>query len=141
LCTALRLARFNTMSLSKDEDRQFVNFFVGIPAPAGALLALLPVIYEFELKDIYEISFKTHPYLVGIYQSIIALFMASRIPTFSPKIITIEPKNMGFVLIFASVVTIFVFLSTWVALPIVAILYLCSIPYSYIQWKKVARSL
>jgi CDP-diacylglycerol--serine O-phosphatidyltransferase len=41
LCTALRLARFNT-ELDDAQPSWRANYFIGVPAPAGAIVVLLP---------------------------------------------------------------------------------------------------
>ena len=43
VCGCLRLARFNVMLDAPDKPKWQNNFFTGVPAPAGALLVLLPV--------------------------------------------------------------------------------------------------
>ena len=41
ICAGLRLARFNVMSEELDRPAWTANFFVGVPAPAGAIIVLL----------------------------------------------------------------------------------------------------
>src|ERR1700680_4326103 len=43
ICAGLRLARFNVMSDDPDRPAWASNFFVGVPAPAGAITVLLPI--------------------------------------------------------------------------------------------------
>src|ERR1700688_1286405 len=43
ICAGLRLARFNVMSVDPDRPAWANNFFVGMPAPAGAITVLLPI--------------------------------------------------------------------------------------------------
>src|SRR5208282_1966289 len=47
ICTALRLARFNVMIDDPDRPAWTNNFFVGIPAPGGAIAVLLPIYAAF----------------------------------------------------------------------------------------------
>src|SRR3546814_6048193 len=54
---------------------------LGVPAPAGAGLALLPVVIGFELRpDILE-----HPLIAGTWLVLVGLMMVSRVPTYSFK--------------------------------------------------------
>ena len=46
LCAALRLARFNVLAEDPNRPAWAANFFVGIPAPAGAITVLLPLYLE-----------------------------------------------------------------------------------------------
>src|SRR3546814_14182305 len=79
VCCALRLARFNS-SLGKLPPYAY-NYFTGVPAPAGAGLALLPVVIGFELRpDILE-----HPLIAGTWLVLVGLMMVSRVPTYSFK--------------------------------------------------------
>ena len=43
ICAALRLARFNVMIDDPNRPAWAGNFFTGVPAPAGALVVLLPI--------------------------------------------------------------------------------------------------
>src|SRR5271156_7067332 len=43
ICGALRLARFNVMIVDPGRPAWAANFFVGVPAPAGAIIVLLPI--------------------------------------------------------------------------------------------------
>src|SRR6202034_4312388 len=47
ICAALRLARFNVMIDDPDKPAWTSNFFVGMPAPAGAITVLLPIYANF----------------------------------------------------------------------------------------------
>src|ERR1022692_3559283 len=47
ICAALRLARFNVMIDDPDRPAWAANFFVGVPAPAGAITVLLPIYAQF----------------------------------------------------------------------------------------------
>ncbi|GGE97536.1 CDP-diacylglycerol--serine O-phosphatidyltransferase [Stappia taiwanensis] len=82
ISAALRLARFNVSIDDPDKPAWAVNFFTGVPAPAGALSVLLPVYLEF-------VGLLPHwPALapvVAVYVVLIALLMVSRLPTFSGK--------------------------------------------------------
>lgn len=131
VCTSIRLARFNTMAITKVEDKVYNNFFIGIPAPAGALLALLPLINELDMKYTTGFSFQSHPFIIGIYHCTIGLLMASRIPTYSFKKITISPKDFALILAVSAILVITLFLFPWFMLPILGVAYIASIPFSY----------
>src|ERR1700731_4240069 len=47
ICAGLRLARFNVMIDDPDKPPWASNFFVGVPAPAGAITVLLPIYAAF----------------------------------------------------------------------------------------------
>jgi CDP-diacylglycerol--serine O-phosphatidyltransferase len=82
VCSALRLARFNVSLDATDTPAWKSNYFVGVPAPAGAIILLLPI-YAQDLG--LHVPILTP--LVLLYTLAIALLMVSRVPTFSGKLI------------------------------------------------------
>ena len=81
MACALRLARFNVMIDDPNRPDWQKNFFVGIPAPAGALAVLLPV-YLHLLGLVRAPGFAV---VEAAYVVFIALMMVSRIPTYAGK--------------------------------------------------------
>lgn len=81
LCAALRLARFNVMAEDPNRPAWAGNFFLGIPAPAGAITVLLPLYAQF-LGVSYYLLLMPFAFL---YTLCIALLMVSRLPVFSGK--------------------------------------------------------
>ena len=82
VCSALRLARFNVSLDATDTPAWKSNYFVGVPAPAGAIILLLPIY----VQDL-GLHVPSLTPLVLIYTLGIALLMVSRVPTFSGKLI------------------------------------------------------
>jgi len=88
LCGCLRLARFN---VNRDEPPPPGRVhFVGVPAPAGAMLALFPVY----LTLAGWIDMRDWPLAVAVYIGIVGLLMISRLPTPSPKGLAV-PRNQA----------------------------------------------
>ena len=136
VCCVLRLARFNLTKISEDDEWKR-NYFQGIPSPAGAILILLPLIYELsELQLDLDIK-KTTPYLVVT----IAVLLISNIPTFSLKKIKVSSQLTIFLLFGIVVVFVSLIFFTFKALLILALLYLTSIPVSYFLHKKMSKEL
>ena len=82
VCSALRLARFNAALDRTDLPAWKSNYFVGVPAPAGAIILLLPI-YAQDLG----MHLPSLTPLVLLYTLGIALLMVSNVPTFSGKMI------------------------------------------------------
>jgi len=81
IAAALRLARFNVQLDDPDKPAWASNFFTGIPAPAGAIVVLLPVyIVLAGLPKSYVPAL-----LVMLYTLAIGWLMVSRVPAFSGK--------------------------------------------------------
>ena len=81
ICAGLRLARFNVMIDDPNRPAWAGNFFVGVPAPAGAITVLLPIYVYF--LGMPRLAFVAPVILV--YTLAIAFLMVSRLPVFSGK--------------------------------------------------------
>jgi len=88
---ALRLARFNVMIDDPDRPAWTAKFFVGMPAPAGACLALLPLYLS--LSELGVPSGKAYAPWHIAYLLLLAFLMASRIPHFSGKMVGRIPRE------------------------------------------------
>lgn len=132
-CSAIRLARFNS-NLSDEENVEkpkSIVFFTGVPMPAGGVLAMLPMLLTFELLD----DFFSY-WFIAVYMGIIGFLMVSKIPTFSIKSLNIPKEYVSIVLVLAAVIMACMILEPWIMLPIFALLYLCSIPFSILAYRK-----
>jgi len=99
IAAALRLARFNVMLDNPDKPHWHAHFFTGMPAPAGAIVGLLPLYLQ--LSTEIPTGFKL-PVGVEIgYVILVAFLMASRVPHFSGKKIGRIPREYVIVVLFA----------------------------------------
>ena len=99
ICVALRLARFNVNS--EEESSWKDNFFEGVPAPAGGIIVLMPLIVSF--SGFGEILFQVnYELIVPIFFIIVSTLLISTIPTYSFKRIVI-PRSMTKFLLFGIV--------------------------------------
>ena len=136
VCCVLRLARFNLTKISDDVEWKR-NYFEGIPSPAGAILILLPLIFELsEIKLSLDIK-KFTPYLVIV----VAVLMISNIPTFSLKKIKTSSQLTIFLLFGIAVTIVSLIFFTFKALLTLGLLYLISIPVSCFLYKKTNKRL
>jgi CDP-diacylglycerol--serine O-phosphatidyltransferase len=129
ICAALRLARFNVAIDNPDRPEWQGNYFVGVPAPAGAITVLLPVYMEFVGTPH---GFWTAP-LVLVYTLAIGLLMVSRVPTWSGKLIGRRiPRDfvMG-VFVAAVLLVALLFTYPWETAAIGTLAYLASLPFSW----------
>lgn len=138
VAAALRLARFNVMAKdAEDKGKNNVShFFVGVPAPAGALLSLIPMALSIHLNELNMQEFPIMSVLVAIWMLLMAGLMVSRVPTISIKKLKIPQKAVygllaGLALVIGALVT-----EPWLTLICLGIFYLGSIPFSYRVAKK-----
>lgn len=136
VCCALRLARFNARLGDADLPPWAFNYFTGVPAPAGAGLALLPVIVGFEV-DRVAIG---HPLVVVPWTLLVAGLMVSTLPTFSFKKMRVPqpyvvPALVAIALIAASLVS-----QPWWTLAGLGLAYMGSFILSVRQFRKLSAA-
>ncbi len=134
-CCAMRLARFNVELEAAEKPRWTLYFFSGIPAPAAAGLALLPLIASFVLGDGVMRAW----ILNAVMFLFVALMMVSRVPTFSIKRIRVRPQYIVPLLVVAMLVVVFLVTEPWATLSVMGVLYLLSIPVSVVVAHRMQR--
>ena len=134
IACCLRLARFNVMIDNKHIPRWQREYFVGVPAPAGALLVLLPIYLGclgLEPGAGWALVF-------SLYTVVIAFLLISRLPVWNGKTIG-QQLRRDVVIPGMLVVVIYVgFLATytWQVLLVTAIGYMAFLPFSLIAYQK-----
>lgn len=134
---ALRLARFNVMIDDPNRPDWQKNFFVGMPAPAGAITALLPIYLQMIGLPVQEYGAA----FVGLYILFIAFLTISRIPCYAGKTLgTRVPRDMVLPLFAAAVIVAgLLFAYTFETLSVVVLAYLALIPVSVARYRKLER--
>jgi len=135
---ALRLARYNARLETEDEaddPRRSLGFFTGVPAPAGAGLALLPMVFDFAFgAEIFRDSVILVPYV-----ALVAALMVSRLPTFSLRQLRVKPEmlvpTLFFIALFVAAVTVY----RWTVVAAVALAYLLSLPLSWLTYRRLRK--
>src|SRR5918996_649177 len=87
-CCALRLARFNTELEDTDRPVWMSRFFTGMPAPAAAGCAIIPMLMAFAFQAAWPRAWA----LNALVLVVVAFLMVSRIPTFSIKTVVVRLK-------------------------------------------------
>ncbi|CAN7410145.1 CDP-diacylglycerol--serine O-phosphatidyltransferase [Rhizobium sp. LjRoot254] len=138
ISAGLRLARFNVMTDRPNKPKWLSEYFVGVPAPAGALLVMLPVYIGFlglEASPIYG-------YCSAAYTVLIGYLLVSRIPVWSGKAQGMIRRENALPFILVVVVYVALLMSyTWQVLAATSILYLCTLPFGARAWMKKYGSL
>ena len=129
VCCVIRLARFNVTKIDLREIWK-ENYFQGIPSPIGAILILLPLIYELsdvEKKiDVRAIA----PYLMVI----ISILLISKFPTFSFKKISISSKFTIFILLVIGISFVSLMFFTFETLLLFGAGYIITVPIAYFTY-------
>lgn len=129
VCMALRLARFNTSIFEGDKSEKTTDpdvFFTGVPAPAGAMLCVLPMVLSFQFGE----SFYSGAHFCIAYVAVIALLLVSRIPTLSAKKFKIPSSMAAPFIVLSCLIIAGWIIETWLTFTLCAVIYLLTIPYA-----------
>ena len=137
IATGLRLARFNVMIEDPDRPEWRKDFFVGMPAPAGAGTVLLPIYLHFLG---WPSDWMFLPVILG-YVLAIALLMVSTVPTYSGKTWGKRIPRDWVLPIFVLTVAVFglVVSFPFEALVIITAFYLGTIPLGVMHFRRLRR--
>jgi CDP-diacylglycerol--serine O-phosphatidyltransferase len=135
MCSALRLARFNTALLADTPPPAWTgSYFTGVPAPAGALLALIPLTVSLEI----EAAWPRHALVVGTVLVVVGGLMVSRLPTFSFKKGRV-PRHLVLPSLLAVALVLGVMASSpWIGLSLLGLGYISLIPFSWLAYRRQA---
>ncbi len=134
---ALRLARFNVALDDPKKPAWMAGYFTGMPAPAGALLALAPLYLGFLGFFAEGHNFAR---LIAAYEIIIACLLVSRVPTFSGKTLTRVPREFyGPVLAALAVFMALLISYPWEMLTFLSLVYLVSIPFGMMRYLRLKQ--
>lgn len=135
IACALRLARFNVMAEDPDRPAWQDAYFVGVPAPAGAVVVMLPVYLGF-------VGMPLDAGLAvagGVYTLLIGLLMVSRVRVWSGKATgkRIQRDAVPLILLGAVLLVMLFVTYTWYALTAAVVAYLLFLPLS--AWAYLRR--
>src|SRR5246127_219021 len=131
----LRLARFNATIDDPNKPPFASNYFTGVPAPAGAVTALLPIYLAF-------LGIGKPPAMVtAVYTLVIAFLMVSRLPVFSGKSVRMRVPPELVLPVFVSVIFFIALLIgyPWHILSAGSVIYLLSLPAGWKSYRDHAR--
>lgn len=134
IAAGLRLARFNVISESPTRSQWQTEYFIGVPAPAGAILVLLPIYLGF-LGMPFD---RPVALLASLYTMFIAFLLVSRMPVFSGKGLGAKVRrDLVMPLILAAVVYVSLLMSfTWETLTVSTLAYLATLPFGARAWTR-----
>ncbi|MEA3535397.1 CDP-diacylglycerol--serine O-phosphatidyltransferase [Rhizobium sp. CC-YZS058] len=133
IAAGLRLARFNVMAERDVKAKWQSEYFVGVPAPAGAMLVLLPVY----LGLIGVEMGRTLAFFASAYTVLIAFLLVSRLPVWSGKSENRVRRDLVLPVILAVVIYVATLMSfTWETMVITAVAYLATLPFGAWAWEK-----
>jgi CDP-diacylglycerol---serine O-phosphatidyltransferase len=134
-CAGLRLARFNVAIEDPNRPAWAANYFVGMPAPAGAITVLLPIYLYF--LGVTIPSLVTFLYTLGI-----AILMVSRLPVYAGKKLGTRVPRELVLPVFMLVVLFFALLISypWQVLTVGTLAYLASLPFGWLSYRRLEQA-
>lgn len=136
VCCALRLARFNARIDVSDQPHKSAGFNTGVPAPAGAGLALLPMfLWLVTDNDLFR-----QWYLVMPWVLLVAFLMISNIATFSWGSIRLRRSVRLEAIAAIGLLGAALITAPWHTLAAICVAYLIAIPFSVASYTKAVRA-
>lgn len=135
ICCGLRLARFNTQ-IGADLPPYAYNFFTGVPAPAGAGLAIIPMFLYFE----FGWSGFQSGWFGAIVLAAVGALMVSRVPTFALKRFHVPREWVLAMLLIIAGLAALATTEPWATLLLIGLIYIGSIPMSIRAYGKLRRA-
>ncbi|WP_240035721.1 CDP-alcohol phosphatidyltransferase family protein [Hwanghaeella grinnelliae] len=131
VCAGLRLARFNSRIDSLPSYAY--NYFQGVPAPAGAGLGMLPLIFFLAFPELGQLPAPViAAWMVGG-----GLLMVSELPTYSFKRIKVPRRFLLPVMALVGLAVAGLAGQPWVTLFVVLAVYMATFPVSYRSYKRL----
>ncbi|MDR7031814.1 CDP-diacylglycerol--serine O-phosphatidyltransferase [Mesorhizobium sp. BE184] len=135
IACGMRLARFNVLDEQVDRPAWQVDYFVGVPAPAGAVLVMLPLYLAFlGVEPSRPLAF-----IAVAFTILVAFLLVSRLPVYSGKSLKIPGDRV--LLVILAVVLYFLLLVSypWHTLTASVAAYLVFLPFSVRAYSKRAK--
>lgn len=135
VCCALRLARFNARIDSDEQPHKSAGFNTGVPAPAGAGLAFVPIfLWLVTAENLFRSWVIVLPWTLFV-----AALMISSLPTYSWTSIRIRSGWRLFALAGVALLGAALIRAPWITLLSVALVYLAVMPFSFASYARVRR--
>ncbi|MBW8783823.1 MAG: CDP-diacylglycerol--serine O-phosphatidyltransferase [Novosphingobium sp.] len=135
ICCVLRLARFNARIDMIEQPHKSAGFLTGVPAPAGAGLAFLPIyLWIASGRDEFR-----EPIVVGVWIVAIAFLMISSVATLSwGRLRPRRSVRLEVIALFGLGVAALIS-EPWLSLVGIAVIYLLLLPVGIVSYARVKR--
>ena len=133
ICSALRLARFN--SELSERPSYAKNYFTGVPTPAAAFLMLFPIAIDGYLESQNLKSFE----IIGLWIGLISIVMVSNLPTFSGKLFQMPKSFVIPMLIILALLGNAIISNPIKGFIILVLVYILSLPFASLFYWRLKR--
>lgn len=135
IAMGLRLARFNVLDEDLDRPAWQAEYFVGVPAPIGAITLMLPMYLGFLGLE----GTRTVAYVATGFAILVAFLLVSRLPVYSGKKLSIRREYLLPVMLVAVFYVLLLTVYPWQTLTASVIGYLIFLPLSASAYARRAR--
>jgi CDP-diacylglycerol--serine O-phosphatidyltransferase len=125
VCIVLRLARYNAL-VGVDQPAYEKEYFVGMPAPAGAVGAIGPIAAKLQFGD----GWWTSQWAVSIWMIGVSLLVVSRIPMRKVHTFSVPPPWTAAALALLAIATAAAFVFPYWVIMVIIVAYVCHIPFA-----------
>ncbi|EHH67664.1 phosphatidyserine synthase [Gluconobacter morbifer G707] len=143
VCMALRLARFNASLDDEDKPEYSYSFFTGVPAPAGAGLAMFPVFLGLEADRLHAdtlASIARSPWISAICLIVTGLLLVSTLPVWSFKNFKVPSRYVLPLMLGTGLYAALMVADPWGALAGAGILYIAILPFSRRSYHRLKQA-
>ena len=135
VCCALRLARFNSRMDAEIQPHKSAGFLTGIPAPAGAGLAFVPIyLWLVTGNELFRQWYIVMPWGVAV-----AMLLISAIPTYSWSSIRLRRSWRLFALAGVGLLGAALVTAPWHTLLAICAVYVATVPFGIASYAKIRR--
>lgn len=126
VCIVLRLARFNALLADASLPAYTREFFVGMPAPAGAISMIGLIGLKLQFGD----GWWTSPLFLCIWITGTSILMVSKIPMRKMHAVAVPPSWAAPLLAILAICAAAAVLAPYVLIWVIIIAYLCHVPFA-----------
>jgi CDP-diacylglycerol--serine O-phosphatidyltransferase len=142
VCMALRLARFNASLDGAPKPAYAYNFFTGVPAPAGAGLALFPLFLGLEAQSLgwdWLAQAAQFPLFDAAVLIGTALLLVSTLPIWSFKNFKVPSEYVLPLLLGTGAYAALVIADPWAGMAAAGLIYVGMLPFSVRSFRRLRR--
>jgi CDP-diacylglycerol--serine O-phosphatidyltransferase len=143
VCMSLRLARFNASLESGPHPAYAYNFFTGVPAPAGAGLALFPLFLGLEAQALgwdWLLRAAQFPPLCALVLIGTAVLLVSTLPVWSFKNFKVPSQFILPLLLGTGLFVALLVADPWAAMAAAGVIYIAMLPFSARSFRRLKRA-
>lgn len=140
VCCALRLARFNAALDQEDLPKKRLGFTTGVPAPAGAGMALMPLFWSLAHDGAMDADPYNRAVIVAVVTGITAFLMVASLPVWGFKSVQIPRSARLFVLAAIGLFAAALAQTPWMMLFVISAAYTAALPFAVFRYSSLRKA-